>query len=135
MATLSSPLRADARGAGVLGRVAAAVSLGSAAVHLLLLDAGSLGSLVMLGMALICLPCAWHLWRGPTSRTWALTATADVAMLAVHAQLLAPAGAHTAHAHAATGAGGLVLAGLVLVAGQLALAAAAGLGTRSARRR
>lgn len=72
-----------------LGRVAAVLALGSAAVHLLLLDA-SLGSVVMVGMA-ACLPCAWHLWRSPTGSVWRLTAGVDAAMLVRHAQLRARA--------------------------------------------
>ena len=44
-----------------LGRVARGLAVGSAAVHLLQVDATSLGSVAMVGMALACLPCAWHL--------------------------------------------------------------------------
>jgi hypothetical protein len=83
-----------------LGRVAAALALASALVHLLLLDAGSLGSVVMVVMAAACLPCAWHLWRSPTGAVWRLTAMVDAAMLVLHAQMLggcepAMAGMHT----------------------------------------
>lgn len=105
-----------------LGRTAALLALGSAAAHLLLVDAGTLGSLAMLGMALVCLPCAWHLWRTPTANTWAATAGLDAAMLALHAQMLAPA---SSHVHAAPQPA--MWLGLGLVAAQLALAAAAGL--------
>ena len=106
------------------GRAAALLALGSAVVHLLLVDAGTLGSLAMLGMALVCLPCAWHLWRSPTGSTWAATAGLDAAMLVLHAQMLAPG---AAHAHAADPAPTLMWLGLGLVAAQLALAAVAGL--------
>ncbi len=108
----------------LLGRTAALLALGSAAVHLLLVDLGTLGSLAMLGMALVCLPCAWHLWHSPTGGTWAATAGLDAAMLVLHAQMLAPA---AGHAHAAHSPGRLMWLGLGLVAGQLALAAVAGL--------
>lgn len=108
----------------LLGRTAALLALGSAVVHLLLVDAGALASLAMLGMALVCLPCAWHLWRTPTGSTWATTAGLDAAMLVLHAQMLAPAGGHV-HAPAAPPA--LMWLGLGLVAAQLALAAVAGL--------
>lgn len=108
----------------LLGRTAALLALGSAAVHLWLVDAGTLGSLAMLVMALVCLPCAWHLWRAPTGSTWAATAGLDAAMLALHAQMLAPA---AGHAHAAGSPPAAMWLGLGLVVAQLVLAAVAGL--------
>jgi hypothetical protein len=126
MTTLSSrPAPSDTLAPAVLGRAAAVLALASALVHLLLVDLATLGSLAMLGMALACLPCAWHLWTGPTGRVWALTATADAAMLVLHAQMLAPRAGHD-HAMAAPPHGtGLMLVGLALVVGQLALAGVA----------
>ncbi|MGY1601716.1 hypothetical protein [Geodermatophilus sp. SYSU D00815] len=121
MTALERPLDRPVR-AAALGRVAAALAGASAVVHLLLLEASSLGSLVMLFMALFCLPCAWHLWRHPTATTWGLTAAVDGAMLLLHAQMLATA---PHHAHAA--AHPLMWTGLALVTGQLALAGAAAL--------
>lgn len=108
----------------MLGRAAAVLAVGSAVVHLLLFDASQLGSIAMLGMAMACLPCVWHLWRSPTARVWALTAAMDATMLAFHAQLLA---AEPTHVHSAAGAGhatgGLMWFGFALVAGQLTVAA------------
>jgi len=126
MTTLARPAALPTRSTSVrlLGRTAALLALGSAVVHLLLVDAGTLGSLAMLGMALVCLPCAWHLWRTPTGGTWATTAGLDAAMLVLHAQMLAPA---AGHAHAAHSPAALMWLGLALVAAQLALAAGAGL--------
>jgi|SRR5215218_7503076 len=109
--------------AALLGKVAAVLALASAVVHLLLLDAGELGSLLMVGMALVCLPCAWHLWRHPTAAVWGTTAAVDAGMLALHVQMLA---ATTHHSHGGA-APGLLWTGLALVTGQLALAGAAGL--------
>jgi hypothetical protein len=107
-----------------LGRTAALLALGSATVHLLLVDVGTLGSLALLCMALACLPCAWHLWRTPTGSTWATTAGLDAAMLTLHAQLLAPAPGsdHLAH-HPVV----LMWSALGLVTAQLLLAGVAGL--------
>ena len=125
MTTLSSrPDRAVALPTAVLGRAAAVLALASALVHLLLLDLATLGSLAMLGMALVCLPCAWHLWRHATGSVWGITATVDTAMLVLHAQMLSsqPGSAHTAH-----GPGGLMWLGLGLVATQLLLAGLAAL--------
>lgn len=102
-----------------LARAAAALALASAGVHLLLVTTGELGAVVMAGMALACVPCAWHLWRRPTPAVWATTAAVDVGMLALHAPMLASTG-HHASAPAA-----LLWAGLALVLGQLALAAVA----------
>ncbi|MGY1690403.1 hypothetical protein [Geodermatophilus sp. SYSU D01105] len=103
-----------------LGRGAAGLALASLVVHLLLLDGSSLGSLAMVAMAAVCLPCAWHLWRSPSGSVWGLTAAVDAAMLALHGQMLAEAGHHHP-------AGPLMWLGLVLVTAQLALAGAAAL--------
>jgi hypothetical protein len=84
-----------ARAPAVLGRVTAGLALVSAAIHLLTLDPGSLGSLATLAMAAACLPCAWHLWRSPKTTVWQLTAGLDAAMLLLHVQ----AGPATSHAH------------------------------------
>jgi hypothetical protein len=105
-----------------LGKLAALLGLTSAAVHVLLLDTASLGSLAMIGMALVCLPCAWHLWRHPTPVVWATTATLDAAMLLLHAQMVVGV---THHAHG--GPTALMWTGLALVTSQLALAGAAAL--------
>jgi hypothetical protein len=106
----------------VLGRVAALAAVASAAVHLALLDASSLGSLLMLVMAAVCLPCAWHLWRSPTAAVWRITAAVDAVMLVGHAQMLA-GGSAPPHVHAGP-PGSLMWLGLGLVVVQLALAAA-----------
>ena len=108
---------------GLLGRGAAGLALASAAVHVLLLDAGSLGSLVMVAMAAVCLPCAWHLWRSPSASVWRLTALLDVVMLVLHAQMLGSSSGHgTSHGSSPEE---LMLLGLGLVGAQLALAAVA----------
>src|SRR3954462_6779584 len=111
--------------AAVLGKVAALLALASAALHLLLLDSASLGSLLMVGMALACLPCAWHLWRHATPAVWGTTAAVDAGMLALHAQMLtmvtppAPGTASPQHS--------LMWTGFALVTSQLVLAGAAAL--------
>ncbi len=110
----------DPPSARLLGRTAAVAAAGSAVAHLLLLDSSSLGSLAMIAMALSCLPCAWHLWRSPTSAVWALTATLDGAMLALHVPMLAG----STHQHGATPEL-LPWLALGLVVTQLALAGAA----------
>ena len=108
---------------GLLGRGAAGLALASAAVHVLLVDAGSLGSLVMVAMAAVCLPCAWHLWRSPSASVWRLTALLDVVMLVLHAQMLGSSSGH-GMSHGSSPEG-LMLLGLGLVGAQLALAAVA----------
>ncbi|WP_328294747.1 hypothetical protein OG218_18850 [Kineococcus sp. NBC_00420] len=48
---------------------------------------------VLLVMSLVCLPCAGHLWRSPSPRTWALVAAVGTVVLLTHAALLVtPAG-------------------------------------------
>lgn len=106
-----------------LGRAAAVLALGSAAVHLTLLDAGSLGSLAMTAMALVCLPCAWHLWRDPRPGVWGITAGVDAGMLAVHGQMAAGAG--TSMPGMASGPGVLGWTALALVTTQLVVAGTA----------
>jgi len=117
-----APLGALPR-AALLGKVAAGFAVASAVVHLLLLDAASLGSLLMVGMALACLPCAWHLWRHATPAVWGTTAAVDAGMLALHAQMLTMV---THHAHGtASPQHSLMWTGLALVTSQLVLAGAA----------
>ena len=112
-------------GALALGRAAAGLALASALVHLLLLDAGSLGSAVMVLMALACLPCAWHLWRSPSASVWRGTALVDAVMLVLHVQMLGGPTSHAAHHTVAPAS--LMWLGLGMVGGQLPLAAAAAL--------
>jgi hypothetical protein len=115
-ATTTVPARAD------LARAAAVLAVASAGVHLLLVTSSSLGTAVMAAMALACLPCAWHLWRAPTAPVWALTATVDAGMLALHAPML------TTPAHHGTGSpASLMWLGTGLVVAQLGLAGAASL--------
>jgi hypothetical protein len=113
--TTTVPRPAPVATARSLGRVGAALAVASATVHVLQADASSLGSVVMLVMALACLPCAWHLWRSPTAAVWGMTAALDVAMLAVHAELLAGASGHAHH-------GASVWPALALVGSQLVVA-------------
>jgi len=118
--------------APALGRVAAAAAVGSATLHLVLATSGELSALAMALMALACLPCAWHLWRVPSASVWGLTALVDLGMLALHAPMVLGAGTHPATMHTATmhtatmhHATGPATAALVLVVGQLLLAATA----------
>ena len=113
----------------VLGRSAAVLALGSAVVHLLLFDASSTGSLAMAGMALACLPCAWHLWRAPTPGVWAMTAVVDAGMALVHSQMLsgALASGHAMAGMTAPRSVGMMWLGLGLVCTQLAFAGVAAL--------
>ena len=113
--TAAVPPRVD------LARTAAVLVAGSALVHVLLLSSSSLGTTAMAAMALACLPCAWHLWRSPTPAVWAMTATVDAGMLALHAPMLATP---SHHGDALTS---LTWLGLGLVVAQLVLAAAAAL--------
>ncbi|MEU2349853.1 hypothetical protein [Modestobacter sp. NPDC049651] len=111
--------------------MAAVAALGSAVVHLLLLDSSSLGSLLMVAMAAACLPCAWHLWRFPTASVWRLTALVDAAMLVVHLQMLGDSGDHAMNGMShGSSTGSLMWLGLGLVGVQLALAGGAALTRR-----
>lgn len=133
--------------AGVwLGRVAAVLAVGSAVVHLRLAAAGEIEALAMAVMALVCLSCAWHLWRAPTQRIWTITAMMDGGMLALHAPMLLQHRADMASMNAGTGlsvhaASGdmthivtspLMVLGFLFVAAQLLVAAGALLRPRGA---
>ncbi len=73
-------------------RRTAAVGAGvSGVLHLLMLGhGGHLGwSLLMTAMAIVCLPCAGHLWRMASVRSWTLIGVMNSGMLAVHLGMLA----------------------------------------------
>jgi hypothetical protein len=112
-----------------LGRAAALLALGSAAVHVLQVSGSSLGSLLMAAMALTCLPCGWHLWRSPSASVWRVTVAVDVGMLLGHGTLIAG----SPHAMHHGGTTGLMELGIWLVVGQLALAAIVAVHSRTAR--
>jgi hypothetical protein len=84
------------------GRLAAGLALASASLHVLSVTMFSTGSFVMVAMALLCLPCAWHLWNSPTASVWLITALLDLGMLGVHAGMVLSVPDHGAdHAAAA----------------------------------
>jgi hypothetical protein len=122
-----APSREGCRTIGTgLGRIAAALAVASAGVHVLSVTASSLGSLAMAGMALTCLPCAWHLWRAPTVSVWGLTVLLDLGMVALHAPMGQTASGHghaevAGHVHGAAP----MWPALVLVAGSLLLSTVA----------
>jgi len=73
--------------------------VGCLALHLVA-AAGSSGVqvLVLLGMALACMPCATHALLAPTRRTWIQAGLVSAGMLGAHPLLgLLPAG-HVGHA-------------------------------------
>jgi hypothetical protein len=129
---MSESLVATRPRALALGRVAASLALASAVVHVLLLEAASLGSIVMVLMAGACLPCAWHLWHKPTAHVWRFVAVVDVTMLLLHLQMAIGArptelgGPHSLHGMENDGAtGALMWFGVALTSVQLILATAA----------
>ncbi|MGJ9371789.1 hypothetical protein [Nesterenkonia sp. CF4.4] len=77
-------------------RTAALGAAASGLLHLILLGHGHhLGSaLAMAGMAIICLPCAGHLWRKAGRRSWTTIAVMNAAMLGVHLWMTAEADQH-----------------------------------------
>jgi hypothetical protein len=92
--TVRSPVRPALTWAG---RTGACLAVASAAVHIAgVAGHGGVHTVLVAVMALGCLYCAWHLWRGPTSTGWALTAVMNVAMIAVH-QNMSATGTHLGH--------------------------------------
>ncbi|GAA4911654.1 hypothetical protein [Nesterenkonia rhizosphaerae] len=77
-----------------LRRSAAVLSAGSGLLHLAMMGHGPvLLSLVMALMALVCMPCAGHLWRSARLRTWITVGSMNLSMLLLHLAMLS-AGAH-----------------------------------------
>ncbi|MGQ7787028.1 hypothetical protein [Nesterenkonia sp. K-15-9-6] len=80
----------------VLRRAAATCAALSGVVHLVLLGHGGLlMGLVMAAMAVVCLPCAGHLWRGESLRAWTMIAVMNAGMLILHLGLMRSNGAET----------------------------------------
>ncbi|NDK32061.1 hypothetical protein [Nesterenkonia haasae] len=100
----------------LLRRFAAGLGGASGLLHLLMVGHGPLVlSLAMALAAVTCLPCAGHLWRHGTVRTWALVGLMSTLMVLLHVAMmilgafettgspgaLSPAsgGDHTGHLH------------------------------------
>ncbi|NYJ17632.1 hypothetical protein [Nesterenkonia sandarakina] len=85
----------------VIRRVAAVGAAASGLLHLVMLSQGHhLGAaLLMAAMAIVCLPCAGHLWRAASMRSWTVIAVMNAAMLATHLGMLtghaSPTAAHS----------------------------------------
>lgn len=75
----------------VIRRTAAGGAALSGLLHLLMLSHGhNLGwALAMAVMAIICLPCAGHLWRVPSPRSWVTIAAMNATMLGMHLWVIA----------------------------------------------
>lgn len=69
--------------------------------------------LLMLGMALVCLPCATHLILAPSRRTWVHAGLLAAGMLVAHSVVTGMT-AHSGHDHA--GSAWSAVAGVALVA-------------------
>jgi hypothetical protein len=71
----------------VLGRrTCAVVAAGSAALHVAMTGhavSPVIGALTV-AMAIVCLFCAYELWRGCQVRTWSVVAMMNLAMIAAH---------------------------------------------------
>lgn len=86
----------------LLRRTAALLGGISGLLHLAMLAHGPLLlGLTMALAAVVCLPCAGHLWRQGTIRTWAIVGTMNVLMVVLHAGIMAGGGM--------TGGGGVVV--------------------------
>lgn len=101
-------------------------------------------AVLAVAMATACVPCAWHLWRGPSVRAGHAVIAMSVAMALFHAVLVLGAfgGAHDGvHAHGGQGAAALSQSAsdghattlLVLVAVELLTAFAAAAWVRRQR--
>lgn len=97
----------------VAGRVAAALAVVSAGLHVAALGAmPPLAVLLMLAAALACLQCVPALWRTSDSRAWEWTAGTAAAMIALHLLVMGATGGPATHGGAAHAASGHVAAHL-----------------------
>lgn len=92
-----------ARGAGPVlhRRMCATATAGSCLVHLWLAASGHHGpwlGVLMVALAAVCVPCAFHIWRHSRVGAPQQVAAAAAAMAALHAVLLLGAGG-AGHAH------------------------------------
>lgn len=95
-------LRQSLRTETIFRRTAALLAVASALMHLLMLGHGSIvWGLIMATMALVCFPCAGHLWRFGSRKLWLTIGVMNAAMVAVHAWLLVSADV-SHHQHDAT---------------------------------
>ena len=99
-----------------------------AVLHLVAVAGAAPGSdahiLVMVAMALVCLPCATHLVLAPTRRIWVHAGVLAAGMLVTH-WLLAAATGHVGHRHPGSAWSAVAGIGVVLgpaVTGCLAVA-------------
>lgn len=71
--------------AAVFGRrVCAVFAMASALLHGVMAGGHMMAVAVAVVMAAVCVVCARELWIAPTTRTWALIAVMNLAMIAVH---------------------------------------------------
>ncbi|MBY6414284.1 hypothetical protein HQ346_21540 [Rhodococcus sp. BP-252] len=97
-----------------INRIAAALAVLSAYLHLTMNDAG----IAIVAMAVLCLFCAVDLWRSPGNRTWVMVAASSAGMLLAHSSF--PSGHHhTGHAASQPS----MTAASAIAAAELALAA------------
>ncbi|MFB9651758.1 hypothetical protein HTS88_05520 [Pseudarthrobacter oxydans] len=97
----TTPGRAREAGLVLHRRMCATATAGSCLVHLWLAASGHHGpwlGVLMVALAAVCVPCAFHIWRHSRVGAPQQVATAAVAMAALHAVLLLGAGG-AGHAH------------------------------------
>lgn len=77
----------------LLRRTAAVAAAVSGVLHILMLGHGGLfWWLAMVAMALACFPCAGHLWRRPSLKSWMLLGAMNAGMVTIHLWMMAAAG-------------------------------------------
>ncbi|MBA4102391.1 MAG: hypothetical protein C0488_09190, partial [Arthrobacter sp.] len=97
----TTPGRAREAGPVLHRRMCATATAGSCLMHLWLAASGHHGpwlGVLMVALAAVCVPCAFHIWRHSRVGAPQQVATAAVAMAALHAVLLLGAGG-AGHAH------------------------------------
>ncbi|MFJ7213720.1 hypothetical protein [Amycolatopsis sp. NPDC098790] len=79
-------------------RTVAVVAAGGGVGHLAMAATGGWAFALM---GVLCLPCAVHLWRHDTRRSWSMVAFGAVGMVAVHIGLVVHSPAGSGHHHLA----------------------------------
>jgi len=98
-------------------RTVAVVAAAGGAGHLILSTMDVHLAWVFAVMGVLCLPCAVHLWRHDSRRSWAMVAFGAVGMVAVHFVFAAAGHLHsTTHLALLTALEALVVAGVLWAA-------------------
>ncbi|MCT9870420.1 hypothetical protein [Paenarthrobacter aurescens] len=83
----------------LLSKATAAAACAGIAAHVAMVSSGGWMMAMGLCMALVCIPCAWTMWRAPSLRTARMLVGMSLAMAVLHAVLIMGVAAPVNHVH------------------------------------